>query len=79
MISRPIIINEKSDIIPIKQNTYSPTYIKDEYSLKQNFFDPFKSSPPNEFMLKLRARMSMHNSPHNNPHTDIKVNNRDKA
>ena len=29
-----------------------------EYSLKQNLIDPTKSSPPNEFMLKLRLRMS---------------------
>jgi len=38
----------------------SPTNKKDytEYSLKQNFFDPSKSSPPNEFMLKLQIRMT---------------------
>jgi hypothetical protein len=35
---------------------------KGEYSLKQNFFDPSKSSPPNEFMLKLYMRMSDYNS-----------------
>lgn len=29
-----------------------------EYSLKQNFFDPTKSSPPNEFMLKLQMRLN---------------------
>lgn len=27
-----------------------------ECSLKQHFFDPSKSSPPNEFMLKLKER-----------------------
>jgi hypothetical protein len=26
---------------------------KNQYSLKQNFFDPTKSSPPNHFMIKL--------------------------
>jgi hypothetical protein len=31
---------------------------KGEYSLKQNFFDPSKSSPPNEFMIKLQMRLS---------------------
>ena len=31
---------------------------KGEYSLKQNFFDPSKSSPPNEFMIKLHMRMN---------------------
>jgi hypothetical protein len=37
----------------------SPT---SEYSLKQNFFDPSKSSPPNEFMIKLHMRMNMYNT-----------------
>lgn len=62
---KPRIIYERSNIIPIPQT--SPTNKKDEfsrneYSLKQNFFDPSKSSPPNEFMLKLRLRMSHYNS-----------------
>lgn len=59
------IIHERSKIIPIPQN--SPTNKKEgfsvnEYSLKQNFFDPSKSSPPNEFMLKLHLRMSHYDS-----------------
>ena len=29
-----------------------------EYSLSQNFFDPSKSSPPNDFLIKLYARMN---------------------
>lgn len=33
-----------------------------EYSLKQNVFDPSKSSPPNDFMLKLQLRMSIYNN-----------------
>lgn len=33
-----------------------------EYSLKQNFFDPSKSSPPNEFMMKLHMRMYVYNN-----------------
>jgi hypothetical protein len=28
----------------------------EEYDLKRNFFDPNKSSPPNEFMIKLYKR-----------------------
>jgi len=36
--------------------------ISNEYSLKQNFFDPSKSSPPNEFMMKLHQRMSVYES-----------------
>jgi len=55
---------ERSIIIPINKNTpttkeESP---KSEYSLKQNLFDPSKSSPPNLFMIKLHMRMSMYNN-----------------
>ncbi len=65
MLARPHIIHERTNIIPINQNL--STSMKDlspkgEYSLKQNFFDPSKSSPPNEFMIKLHMRMSMYNS-----------------
>lgn len=62
---KPRIIYERSKIIPISQ--ISPTNKKEgfsvnEYSLKQSFFDPSKSSPPNEFMLKLKLRMSHYES-----------------
>jgi hypothetical protein len=62
---KPRIIHERSNIIPIPQ--ISPTNKKEdfslnEYSLTQNIFDPSKSSPPNEFMLKLQLRMSLYNS-----------------
>tara|TARA_B110000858_G_scaffold193526_1_gene246176 strand:+ start:988 stop:1230 length:243 start_codon:yes stop_codon:yes gene_type:complete len=45
--------------IPIKKNKGSPsnTISQTEYSLKQNFFDPTKSSPPDNFMDKLELRM----------------------
>ena len=45
--------------IPIKKNKGSPTNTlsQTEYSLKQNFFDPTKSSPPDNFMEKLELRM----------------------
>jgi hypothetical protein len=65
MQPRSHYIHERSKIIPIKENLsnqmkdLSP---KGEYSLKQNFFDPSKSSPPNEFMIKLHMRMSNYNS-----------------
>ena len=55
------VIHERSEPIPIKQNLVTPVKInspKGEYSLKQNFFDPTKSSPPNEFMIKLHTRMN---------------------
>lgn len=55
-------IYERTNIIPIINN--SPTIKKEqnEYSLTQNMFDPSKSSPPNDFMLKLQMRISQHNS-----------------
>lgn len=64
MLSRQHIINERNIIIPIKQNLSTlmkEQTLKSEYSLKQNFFDPSKSSPPNEFMIKLHMRMNMYN------------------
>jgi len=57
-------INEKTKIIPITKNLSTPmkeTNFKQEYSLKENFFDPSKSSPPNEFMIKLHMRMNIYN------------------
>ena len=59
LVTKKIIVPEKS--LPILIQHSSPaknTSPKGEYSLKRNFFDPSKSSPPNEFMLKLRMRMS---------------------
>ena len=54
------LIHERSNIIPISPS--SPTRkSENEYSLKENFFDPSKSSPPNEFMKKLQQRMSIYN------------------
>jgi len=67
MLSLPHNIHERSNIIDIKKNTstniknLSPT---SEYSLTQNFFDPSKSSPPNDFMIKLHTRFSIYNSTH---------------
>jgi hypothetical protein len=61
LTTRQHFINEISEPIPIKKNLsthmklYSP---KGEYSLKQNSFDPSKSSPPNEFIIKLHMRMN---------------------
>lgn len=55
-------IHERSKNIPIKQNLTTSMKMdspsKGEYSLKQNFFDPSKSSPPNDFMIKLHTRMN---------------------
>ena len=62
---KPQVIYERSQIIPIPQ--ISPTNKEtdltfNEYSLKENFFDPSKSSPPNDFLLKLELRMKHYNS-----------------
>ena len=38
------------------------TCVTNEYGLKQNLFDPTKSSPPNEFMIKLYMRMAIYNT-----------------
>ena len=71
-------INERAIIIPIKKNlstsmkTTSPT---SEYSLKQTFFDPSKSSPPNEFMIKLHMRMKIYNK---NIYSDMNDESLDK-
>lgn len=57
------VTHERSKIIPIQPT--SPTNKKEynmEYSLVQNLFDPSKSSPPNEFLLKLKLRMSLYDT-----------------
>ena len=65
MLSRIHIIHERPSIVEIKENSFtsmkedSP---KAEYSLKQSFFDPSKSSPPNDFMIKLQMRLSKYNN-----------------
>jgi hypothetical protein len=54
-------IHEKPHPIPIKKKLSTAikiTSLTSEYGLKQNFFDPSKSSPPNEFMIKLNMRMN---------------------
>jgi hypothetical protein len=59
------VIQERSTYIPIKQNLSTTLKVqspKGEYSLKQHFFDPTKSSPPNEFMIKLQKRMSVYDT-----------------
>ena len=77
MLSYPHITLKRSISIPIKKSLSTPmkeVISVDEYSLKQNIFDPSKSSPPNEFMNKLRMRMSMYNTNHG---VDMKDGSRD--
>lgn len=56
------LIDERSEIIPIQ--TTSPTKktldTYREYSLNESCFDPSKSSPPNNFMQKLQARLRLY-------------------
>ena len=77
MLSKTHVIHERSNIIHIKNNlsTTMKGSQKSEYSLKQTFFDPSKSSPPNDFLIKLNKRMSIYNK---NFYADIKDDNRDK-
>jgi hypothetical protein len=35
---------------------------KAQYGLKLNFFDPAKSSPPNDFLSKLKMRINTYNN-----------------
>lgn len=46
--------------MPIKEPKEA-IIVDDEYSLKQNLFDPSKASPPNSFMLNLHMRMLRYN------------------
>lgn len=59
-------IYEKAIPIPIKRISSTSSNLSEnsdnEYSLNHNFFDPSKSSPPNEFMAKLKKRMSAYES-----------------
>ena len=74
MLSKLNIIHERPSIVPIKENSFtsmkqdSP---KGEYSLKQSTFDPTKSSPPNDFLLKLQMRLFKYN---NTNYSDENVN-----
>jgi hypothetical protein len=61
--SRTRVIHERTNILPIQQIlSTSKKEILSDYSLKQNFFDPSKSSPPNDFLLKLQMRMNVYES-----------------
>jgi hypothetical protein len=47
----------KSNTVPIK----SITGMENSYSLNNSSFDPTKSSPPNEFLIKIQERMRLYN------------------
>jgi hypothetical protein len=60
-----ITINQERKSIPTKPKNLS-TLVKDankkchEYGLNQIIFDPTQNSPPNNFMVKLRERMTVY-------------------
>jgi len=73
MLSKLNIIHEKPSIIPNKKNLFTSMKVespKGEYSLKQSFFDPSKSSPPNDFLIKLKIRLSKYNTIYPNVNDD---------
>jgi hypothetical protein len=84
LVNNYYVIREKSSIIPIKEKlstsmkeSLSPSINeklspKGEYSLKQNFFDPSKSSPPNDFMIKLHMRMNKYQMEKDDDSFDMK-------
>jgi hypothetical protein len=61
------IIHERGIQIPIPKTSPScrnstskkNNYEEINYGLNNNIFDPTKSSPPNDFLLKLQKRMEM--------------------
>ena len=55
--SRPIPI-QKSPTNQLNNKSFRDNDNDTIYMLKQNSFDPTKSSPPNEFMSKLKSRMN---------------------
>lgn len=58
--ARFIVKNSQPIPIPGKNNNIN------EYSLKQNFFNPNKSSPPNSWNERLLSRLEYYNKKNNN-------------
>ena len=64
MLCKNTINKESNKIIIINNITRQmkePEFKRAEYDLKQNFFDPTKMSPPNNFIIKLRERIGVYN------------------
>jgi hypothetical protein len=56
-VSIPLSI-PRSIPIPIQKSPTNSSFSDNTYILKQNSFDPTKSSPPNDFMIKLTNRLN---------------------
>jgi len=68
MITKHFYNYGKTNKIPINNKFSSSTInyeLEKSLSLKQNFFDPSKSSPPNDFMIKLQNRIKIYNNINN--------------
>ena len=70
MLSPRNVIQRQSNPIQINNDATSKK-TKNEYHLNHNFFDPSKSSPPNEFMMKLNERMLKYTIPQRRLSIDI--------
>lgn len=63
MITVHQTIHERSkniEIIKDQPTSHNNQNRTEEYGLNLNVFDPFKNSPPNEFMMKLYTRMHVY-------------------
>jgi hypothetical protein len=84
MLRNSRVIYERPNIIPIitELNTSMKEELspkaRGEYSLKENFFDPTKSSPPNDFIIKLNSRIHRYSS-FQTFYESINVDKRDKT
>lgn len=57
----PIINEIKKPILKTYSNIKTQKELQ-EYSINEGLFDPSKSSPPNDFLLKLYMRMNQHSN-----------------
>ena len=68
MLKQQHVIHERSNIIPINivgnniKNIKNISQNQNQYSLKHNWFDPTKHSPPNQFMINLYNRLHNYNT-----------------
>jgi hypothetical protein len=56
------VIPERGIPIPVSKNSPTrPINLEEviDYDLNKNIFDPTKSSPPNDFLLKLQKRIEL--------------------
>lgn len=59
--SKKIQINNTNKINNVNNNS-THNDLSNQYDLKENQFDPFSSSPPQYFMMKLKERIKTYNA-----------------